>query len=103
MLNAVINPLASSSGSIARQVHYWACALFLFAMPFTSIIAIRNIALGIALIATITLAFRERAEWPRMPYSVGATILIWALVASASWLWSIDRIYTANELRPEIL
>jgi len=88
---------------VPHRVLCWSGAAFLFAMPFTSSVAVRNVALGIALIAALVLAVRERDELPRLPRCVLAAIGLWALVCAASWLWSIDPAYTASELRPELL
>jgi len=93
----------AGTAATARRVLGWSGAGFLFAMPFTSSVAVRNVALGIALIAALALALRERGEWPLLPRSVLAAVAFWTIVCTASWLWSIDPAYTAAELRPELL
>lgn len=93
----------SNSSTLAQRVLCWSGAGFLFAMPFTSSIAVRNVALGIALIAALVLAFRARHERPRLPRAMLAAAVIWVFVCAASWLWSIDPAYTAGEFRPELL
>lgn len=93
----------AESPTVAQRALCWSGAGFLFAMPFTSSVAVRNVALGIALVAALVLAVRGRSAGPRLPRAVLATLIIWAGVCAASWLWSVDPAYTAGELRPELL
>jgi len=103
MLNFVANPIAAPPASPAQRILCWANAVFLFVSPFTSSIALRNVSLAIALIAALTLVFRVRLETPRLPRSIFWAGVAWASICAASFIWSIDPTYTANELRPEVL
>jgi len=97
------NAMPGSVAPAMQRVLHWAAAAFLLIAPFTSSVAIRNIALGIALIAAIATVFYVPGRIPKLPRSIAVAAMAWILVCVASWLWSIDRSYTASELRPELL
>ncbi|MFS8087234.1 MAG: hypothetical protein ACMG6H_16495, partial [Acidobacteriota bacterium] len=77
--------------------------IFLLTMPFTSSAAVRNVTLGVALLCTVLVFRNRRSEIPVVPRALAFSFAVWALWCAASWSWSIDPVYTARELRHEIL
>ncbi|MEO7760834.1 MAG: O-antigen ligase family protein [Casimicrobiaceae bacterium] len=80
-----------------------ATVIYLLILPFTSSAALRNVALGIAVACAASILYRDRAKLPAVPRPLAYALLFWALWCAASWFWSLNPTYTANELRHEII
>ena len=80
-------------------------AAYLFILPFSSSIALRNILLG-ALVLMILWGW-YRGAWLRNklhtpPLFITIVFSLWTALSIASLLWSIDAAYSAHELKSEI-
>lgn len=77
-------------------------AVFLFVAPFAGSAGLRGLMLLLAVAALAILQWR-RPDLEDLPLAVLGTFAAWALVAAASWAWSVQPAYTLGELRSEVL
>ncbi len=79
-------------------------AAFLFVLPFTSSVALRNLFLALAAACAMFEAAKGLAAMPRLPpWRVLAPMFAYGAWSVASLAWSIEPAYSASELRPELL
>jgi len=79
--------------------------VFLFVLPFTSSVALRNVALTAAALCALAWLARSRVDWrtrmpPRRLWLPIACFSAWSIVSVA---WSVDPAYSLSELRPGLL
>lgn len=91
----VVKPRADLAGRIALG----AMCIVVLTLPFAHIIALRTIALGIALTAVVFMW--RRTAIPRPPLLWFFALL--ALLGGLSLVWSIDPAYSRKELKVELL
>jgi O-antigen ligase len=89
---------------VADRVLVAATTALLFLAPFASSAGLRGAMLVLAA-AALSMRFRERVRElrDRFPRVVLLAFVAWALLATASAVWSVDTRYTLSELKPEIL
>jgi O-antigen ligase len=97
------NSPSADSGLIAQRIFTTATGIFLFVMPFTSSVAVRNCAMGLGFAAMLVLLWKRRVTPPPVPSLLWRAIVVWAAYCAATWLWSVDRAYSGRELNPEVL
>ena len=79
-------------------------AAFLFVLPFSSTLALRNSLLAIAAACLLYAAATGRATRPRLPsWRVLAPMLAYGAWSAASVAWSVNPAYSLSELRPGLL
>ena len=79
-------------------------AAFLFVLPFSSTLALRNSLLGLAAACLLYAAATGRATRPRLPsWRVLAPMLAYGAWSAASVAWSVNPAYSLSELRPGLL
>jgi O-antigen ligase len=79
-------------------------AAFLFVLPFSSSLTLRNTLLALAAGCVLYAAARGQGARPRLPpWRVLAPILAYGAWSVASVAWSVDRAYSISELRPGLL
>jgi O-antigen ligase len=79
-------------------------AAYLFVLPFSSTLALRNSLLGIAAACLLYAAATGRATRPRLPsWRVLAPMLAYGAWSVASVAWSVNPAYSLSELRPGLL
>lgn len=77
---------------------------FLFVLPFSSSVALRNAFLALAGACAVLAAAKGILPRPRLPAArVLAPMLAYGAWCAASVAWSVDPAYSASELRPELL
>jgi O-antigen ligase len=93
------------NGSAGERAVLAAFAAMLIVLPFASSVALRNgfLALGAIGLAIVLVRRREVPSMPREMWWILAAACAWAAWCIASTAWSIDRTYSAGELRPELL
>jgi len=90
----------SPADRAARLAVAPACA-FVFVLPITHTVAIRTIALGLAVLCAGYVWWRERPALP--PLALRIAMIAWAGAAAATLAWTIDFEYSQGELRNEVL
>ena len=99
-----LDPPPKAAASAADRVLVAATTAFLFLAPFAGSAGSRATCL---IVAAIALVLSRRAgllrELARLPRGIAWSVLGWGLLATASAAWSVDRDYTMQELRAEIL
>lgn len=90
------------SGARLRLAAVAFMGIFLFVLPFSSSVALRNVALGAGTLCAIAWLARERIDWrsrmpPRRVWLPIACFAAWSIVSLA---WSVDPAYSLSELRP---
>jgi O-antigen ligase len=79
-------------------------AAFLFVLPFSSTLALRNSLLGLGAACLLYAAATGRAARPRLPpWRVLAPMLAYGAWSAASVAWSVNPAYSLSELRPGLL
>jgi O-antigen ligase len=79
-------------------------AAFLFVLPFSSTLALRNALLGLGGACLLCAAARGQLAGPRLPpWRVLLPILAYGAWSVASVAWSVDPAYSLSELRPGLL
>jgi hypothetical protein len=79
-------------------------AAFLFVLPFSSTLALRNSLLGLAAACLLHAAANGRLARPRLPpWRVLVPMLAYGAWSVASVAWSVNPAYSASELRPGLL
>ncbi len=80
------------------------CA-FLAVLPFSSSVALRNVAMALAGIAAITWLVTRGGGWRSSfpPLRVLLPVFCWSAWCLLSLAWSVDPAYSAAELRPGLL
>lgn len=87
-----------------RTAVAWLLAAFLFVLPFSSSVALRNALLALAAAGILYGVAKGVATRPRLPPGrVLAPILAWSAWSVASVAWSADPAYSIPELRPGLL
>ncbi|HET7730252.1 MAG TPA: O-antigen ligase family protein [Usitatibacter sp.] len=90
--------------SLHRAMVGFLCA-FLGVLPFTSSVALRNVALTAAALCGLAWLWRRRAAW-RAHFPAARLLLpiaCWSAWSIASVGWSVDPAYSLSELRPGLL
>lgn len=92
------------SQSACLKAAGWLLAAFLFVLPFSSSAALRNIFLGLAVLALACAAAKGALARPRLPpWHVLVPLLAYSAWCVASIAWSVDPAYSRGELRPGLL
>ena len=79
-------------------------AAFLFVLPFTSSVTLRNSLLGLAAACALYAAAKGFVTRPRLPpWRVLAPIVAWTSWCIVSVAWSIEPAYSVSEFRPGLL
>jgi len=79
-------------------------AAFLFVLPFSSTLALRNALLGLGGACLLYAAAKGQLPRPRLPpWRVLLPILAYGAWSVASVAWSVDPAYSRSELRPGLL
>lgn len=83
----------------SAQIAIGAVIVVLMTLPFAHSVAVRNIALAVALVAAI--AARKTLAVPRLPFLI--LFAVWAGLGAVSLLWAVDPAYSRGELKTELL
>lgn len=77
---------------------------FLFVLPFSSSLTLRNSLLGLAAACLLYAAARGQLARPRLPpWRLLAPMLAYGAWCAASVAWSVNPAYSASELRPGLV
>jgi O-antigen ligase len=80
----------------------FALNLFIFALPFAAITAVREITFGLAIFFwLILMVFRKKILWPRTPMDF--PYILWVIMAFLSILTATNPAYSFKEVRGEVL
>jgi O-antigen ligase len=79
----------------------WLLVAFLFVLPFSASIALRNALLGLALACVLLGSAGGSVRVP--PGRLLLPIACWSAWCAATLAWSVDPAYTLSELRPGLL
>jgi O-antigen ligase len=94
-----MNILAKPSGAIQNVCVLLFPALFLFALPFSHVTALRSVALAAACMAALFVYVRQRS--PALPLK--GPLLLWLVSAAASLLMTADLEYSIDTFRHDVI